>query len=120
MTLPEALLPTVVAAEPVDTETYDNAEGKVRSNCNVLTAVDPGVKVTSRLTAAPALPVADPTPTTGGAADAIEGKPSSHITAVKKAIAYGFNVAATKLGSLSLLSGFLIYWQLLIGFVPIA
>jgi len=109
MTLPVALLLAAVAAEPVDTETYDNAEGKVKSNCNVLTAVDPAVKVTGRLTAAPALPVTEPTPTAGGAADAVEEKPSSHITAVKNATAYGFNVAATRLDFLSVLSGFLIY-----------
>jgi hypothetical protein len=109
MTLPEALLPAPAAAEPVETETYDNAEGKVRSNCNVLTAVDPAVKVTGRLMVAPALPVTEPTPTDGGAADIIEEKLSSHITAVKNVTAYGFNVAVTKLDFLSLLSGFLIY-----------
>src|SRR2546427_11585160 len=105
MTLAEALLPAAAAAEPVDTETYDNAEGKVRSNCNVLTAVEPAVKGKGRVTGAPAFPVAEPTPTDGGAGDAIAEKPSIHLTALYKVTQHGVTILATTINFPFRLSG---------------
>src|SRR5215467_2238 len=68
--LPEAALPATVEAEPVVTKTYDNAAGKVMSNCNALIGVAPAANVMGRSTVDPALPVADPIDMAGTSASA--------------------------------------------------
>ena len=75
--LAEALFPAAAAAEPVVTERQLSVEANDKSNCSVLTPVEPGPNETGKSTAEPALPETDPTMTDGEAANVKEHKPAS-------------------------------------------